>query len=194
MDLLKKMSIDIKNIINDHINTTNSLLNDIDSIKEICFLAFETIKNGKTILLCGNGGSASDSIHIAAELVGRFEEDRTPLPAIALTANPANLTAIGNDYGFEYIFSRQVEAIGKEGDAFIGLSTSGNSKNVINGINKANSMGITTIGLTGQDGGLMQGTNCKLLKVASKNTARIQEVHILVGHIICSYIEKNKFQ
>ena len=126
MVLSKKMNTDIKNIINDNINTTNDLLNEVHCIEDICSLALNTIKKGNTILLCGNGGSASDSIHISSEIVGRFEKERNALPSISLASNPSNLTAIANDFGFDHIFSRQIEAIGKKGDLLIAISTSGN--------------------------------------------------------------------
>tara|TARA_B100000029_G_scaffold256906_1_gene253679 strand:+ start:3275 stop:3859 length:585 start_codon:yes stop_codon:yes gene_type:complete len=193
MDHLKKMSIDIRNIIDNHIDTTKALLNEIKNIEEICSLVFKTLKNGNTILLCGNGGSASDSIHIAAEIVGRFNlKDRKSLPAIALPSNQSNITSIGNDFGFEYIFSRQIEGLGKENDLLIALSTSGNSKNILNAITAAKKLNIKTIGFTGLNGGAMSDLDCDyLLKIKSNDTARIQEIHILVAHIICDYIDSN---
>tara|TARA_Y100001970_G_scaffold288027_1_gene414154 strand:- start:9228 stop:9812 length:585 start_codon:yes stop_codon:yes gene_type:complete len=191
MDHLKKMSIDIKNIIDNHIDTTKALLNEIKSIEKICSLALETLKNGNTILLCGNGGSASDSIHISSEIVGKFEKERKALPSISLTTNPSHLTAIANDFGFENIFSRQIEAIGKKGDLLIAISTSGNSKNIIKAIETAQSKNLNVIIFTGKDGGKMNQFNCLFLKVPSNNVARIQENHILVGHIISKYLEEN---
>ena len=185
------MNIDIKNIINEHILTTNKLLEDIDLIEEICSLSLKTIQRGNTILLCGNGGSASDSIHISSELVGKFEKERKALPSISLSSNPSNLTAIANDFGFEHIFSRQIEAIGEKDDLLIAISTSGNSKNIINAIDCARLIGLNVIAFTGEDGGKINQMDCIKLKVPNSNVARIQEMHILIGHIISKYIEEN---
>ncbi len=161
----------------------------LGEIEKLASSMLETIKSGHKILLFGNGGSASDSIHIAAELVGRFRKERKPLPAIALTANISMLTALGNDYGFEHIFERQIEALGVKGDMAIGISTSGNSKNVISGILKASNMGIKTAVLTGQGIGGLSKLAGICIKVPSTNTARIQEAHIAIGHIVCELIE-----
>tara|TARA_B100001057_G_scaffold171070_1_gene171847 strand:+ start:1652 stop:2212 length:561 start_codon:yes stop_codon:yes gene_type:complete len=185
------MSIDIKDIINDHLRVTEMLLNDIINIEKICSIALSTIKNGNTILLCGNGGSASDSIHISSEITGKFEKERKALPAISLATNQADLTAIANDFGFEYIFSRQIEGIGRKGDLLVAISTSGNSKNVIKAIEAAMLKEIQIIIFTGENGGQMDKFDCTKLKIQSKNVARIQEAHILVGHIISKYIEEN---
>jgi D-sedoheptulose 7-phosphate isomerase len=188
---LRKISINIKNIINEHILTANNLLDHIDLIEDICSLSLTTIQQGNTILLCGNGGSASDSIHISSELVGKFEKERRALPSISLSSNSSNLTAIANDFGFEHIFSRQIEAIGKKGDLLIAISTSGNSKNIINAIHCARSNGLNVVAFTGKDGGKINEMDCMTLKVPNNNVARIQEMHILVGHIISKYIEEN---
>ena len=185
------MNIDIKDIINEHILTANNLLDDSDLIKEICSLSLKTIQQGNTILLCGNGGSASDSIHISSELVGKFEKERKALPSISLSSNPSNLTAIANDFGFENIFSRQIEAIGKKGDLLIAISTSGNSKNIINAIDCAILRGLNVVAFTGRDGGQINQMDCIKLKIPNDNVARIQEMHILIGHIISKYIEEN---
>ena len=185
------MNIDIKNIINDHILTANNLLDSSDVIEEICSLSLKTIQNGNTILLCGNGGSASDSIHISSELVGKFEKNRKAIPSISLSSNISNLTAIANDFGFEHIFSRQIEAIGKKGDLLIAISTSGNSQNILNAINCAKLNGLTVVAMTGADGGKINEIDCIALKAPSSNVARVQEMHILVGHIISKYIEEN---
>lgn len=187
----RKMNIDIKDIINDHILTANNLLDLSDVIEEICSLSLKTIQNGNTILLCGNGGSASDSIHISSELVGKFEKNRKAIPSISLSSNISNLTAIANDFGFEHIFSRQIEAIGKKGDLLIAISTSGNSQNILNAINCAKLNGLTVVAMTGEDGGKISEIDCITLKAPSSNVARIQEMHILVGHIISKYIEEN---
>ena len=188
---LRKMNIDIKDIINDHILTANNLLDLSDVIEEICSLSLKTIQNGNTILLCGNGGSASDSIHISSELVGKFEKNRKAIPSISLSSNISNLTAIANDFGFEHIFSRQVEAIGKKGDLLIAISTSGNSQNILNAINSAKLNGLNVVAMTGEDGGKINEIDCITLKAPNSNVARIQEMHILVGHIISKYIEEN---
>ena len=191
MDLSKKMNIDINSIINDHLRTIEKLLDDKIVIEQICLIALSTIQKGNTILLCGNGGSASDSIHISSEIVGKFEKKRKALPSISLTANQADLTAIANDFGFEHIFSRQIEAIGKKGDLLIAISTSGNSMNIVKAIEAAKSKKMEVIIFTGKDGGKINSFNCTKLKVQTDNVARIQEAHILIGHIISKYIEEN---
>lgn len=196
MVLLKKKNIDTKminQIIDQHIEVTQDLINHSKSIESICQITLGALKKNKKVIFCGNGGSASDSIHIVAELVGRFEKDRKGLPAIALSSNIANITAIGNDYGFENIFSRQIESLGEKDDILFCLSTSGNSINILNAVDQADKMGIYCIGLSGKGGGKLKTSNkCKeLLIVNSNSTARIQEIHILIGHILCSFIERN---
>jgi D-sedoheptulose 7-phosphate isomerase len=181
----------IKDIIIEHINVGNSILKNISSIEKLCTSALSKINNGNKILLCGNGGSASDSSHIAAEFVGKFKKDRKPLSAISLNDNLSTITAIGNDYGFNHIFSRQIKAIGKKDDILIAISTSGNSLNVIEAIKMAISMDIECYALTGKAGGKISKLDCNLIKVDSNNTARIQEMHILIGHIICEFVDKN---
>ena len=146
-------------------------------------------KKGKKLLLCGNGGSAADSQHIAAEFVGRFQHERRPLPAIALTTDTSALTAIGNDYDFEQVFSRKVMAYGGEGDILIAISTSGNSKNVLDAVRKANEKGLKTISLVGNEGGPIGFETDITICVPSKKTARIQESHIFVAHYICELAE-----
>jgi D-sedoheptulose 7-phosphate isomerase len=147
-------------------------------------------KGGKLILM-GNGGSAADSQHIAAELVGRFKKERRAIPAIALTVDTSSLTALGNDYGFDTIFERQLEALARENDAVVGISTSGNSENVVRALKKANSLGAETIGLVGNNGGKIKEVANLSIIVPSNDTARIQEVHITIGHIICELIEED---
>lgn len=191
MDLSKRMNIDINSIINDHLRTIEKLLDDKIVIEQICLIALSTIQKGNTILLCGNGGSASDSIHISSEIVGKFEKNRKALPAISLSTNVSNLTAIGNDFGFDKIFSRQIEAIGQKGDLLIAISTSGNSINVYNAIKVAKKLGLNVIIFTGRDGGKINKFDCPKIKINSENVARIQECHILIGHIISKYIEEN---
>ena len=149
------------------------------------------LASGGKLLLMGNGGSAADSQHIAAELVGRFKKERAAIPAIALTVDSSSLTALGNDYGFETIFSRQIEALATAKDAVIGISTSGNSQNVIRALNLARNMGAATIGLVGHGGGNMKDCVDICIIVPSDDTARIQEVHITIGHIICEIIEQD---
>ncbi len=149
-----------------------------------------SLKKGGKLILMGNGGSAADSQHIAAELVGRFKKERQAIPAIALTVDTSSLTALGNDYGFETIFARQVEALGQENDAVVGISTSGNSLNVVRALEKANSLGAETIGLLGNNGGKIKEVANLSIVVPSNDTARIQEVHITIGHIICELIEE----
>ncbi|MEO2069052.1 MAG: D-sedoheptulose 7-phosphate isomerase [Desulfurobacteriaceae bacterium] len=151
------------------------------------------IKEGNKILLCGNGGSAADCQHIAAELVGRFGMERKALPAVALTTDTSILTAVGNDYSFDTIFERQVEALGTKGDVLIGISTSGNSKNVINAVKKAKELGLLTVGFSGKDGGELLKIADHCFVVKSFSTPRIQEVHITLGHVLCDFIEKYIF-
>ena len=146
---------------------------------------------GGKLLLMGNGGIAGDAQHIAAELVGRFKKERKAIPALALTVDTSSLTALGNDYGFETIFERQIEALANKNDAVIGISTSGNSENVVRAIKKANSIGAYTIGLLGNNGGRLKEIVNLPLVIPSKDTARIQEVHITIGHIICEIIEED---
>jgi len=162
----------------------------VKSAAEYCIEALQ--QDGK-ILLCGNGGSASDAQHLAAELSGRFQYDRKPLYAEALHVNTSYLTAVANDYSYDVVYSRMVEAIGRRGDVLIALSTSGNSANVVNAVIQAKKQHMITIGLTGASGGELAKL-CELcIRVPSENTARIQETHILIGHVICEKIEKTIF-
>ena len=153
-------------------------------------LASTTLLNGGKILFCGNGGSAADSQHLAAELTGRFVNDRRPLAAIALSTDTSALTCIGNDYSFDEIFARQVAALGRTGDLLIGISTSGNSRNVIRAVEDAKEIGIKTIGFLGRDGGQLKNLCDYNIVVPSDVTARIQECHILIGHTLCGLIEQ----
>ena len=186
----------IIDLINESIRNFSNISNDehmISLIEQISDIIITALNNENKLLLCGNGGSAADAQHIAAELSGRFEMDRKALNAQALHVNSSYLTAVANDYGFEDVYSRMIEASAKSGDVLIALSTSGNSKNVINAIKKANQMQMVTIGFSGNDGGNMKDL-CKYnLIIPSDNTARIQEAHILVGHIICKLIEQKIF-
>jgi len=166
-----------------------ALIAKIAEVAEVCVQAY---KRGNRILLAGNGGSAADAQHIAAEFVSRFMFDRPGLPAIALTTDTSMLTAIGNDYGYEKVFQRQLEANGKPGDVFIGITTSGNSPNVLRAIERCRELEITSIGLAGA-GGKINGMCDYLLAVRSSETPRIQESHIMIGHIICGVVEKTIF-
>lgn len=166
------------------------LLNTIVDVAQKCVDLYRTDK--KTIL-AGNGGSAADAQHIAAELVGRYGFDRPSIPSLALTTDTSNLTAIGNDYGYDQVFSRQLEGMGQAGDIFIGISTSGNSVNIIKAFESAKKKNITTVALTGRDGGEMAKLADIAIVVPSNSTPRIQESHILIGHIICDIIEKEIF-
>ncbi len=150
----------------------------------------DALKNGNKVIFCGNGGSAADSQHLAAELMGRFLFDRNPLPALALTVDTSSLTAIGNDYGYGCVFSRQLKGIGKAGDVLVGISTSGNSQNVVDAIRVAQEMDIATIGLTGAKGGRMADVCDVCLRVPSDATNHIQEMHIAVGHWLCGVVEE----
>lgn len=165
----------------------------IDVLVEVAQICVKVYKNQKKILIAGNGGSAADAQHFAAELVGRYGFDRPSLPSIALTTDSSNLTAIGNDYGYEYVFSRQLEGLGVEGDLFIGISTSGNSQNVINAFESAKAKGIKTVALVGRDGGKMAAMADYAIIVPSNATPRIQESHLLIEHMICDIIEKEMF-
>ncbi len=153
-------------------------------------LVVDAYRGGNKVLLAGNGGSAADAQHLAAEMVGRYLRERDPLPAIALHTNTSSVTAIGNDYGYDIIFVRQLEAFAKPGDVFVGISTSGNSKNVILALEKARAMGVKTIGFTGRDGGAMKDLCDVHLNVPSPDTPRIQECHITMGHILCDLVEQ----
>jgi len=165
----------------------------LNKIQEVCELCVKLYKGTNKTILAGNGGSAADAQHIAAELVGRYGFDRPSIPSLALTTDTSNLTAIGNDYGYDMIFSRQLEGMGQDGDIFIGISTSGNSKNIIKAFEVAKNKNITTVALTGRDGGEMAKMADIALVVPSDSTPRIQESHILIGHIICDIIEKEIF-
>ncbi len=195
--IIRPMEHIYKEAVSSHVSVIQLLAHDAAlalAVSAIGRTAAQTLKNGGKILICGNGGSAADSQHIAAELVGRFGKDRPPLAAIALTVDSSAITAIGNDYDFSAIYARQVEGLGKPGDLLIGITTSGNSPNVVQAVMKAESMGLKTAGLTGAN------IESKIAAVAdvcahvpSSDTPRIQEAHILIGHIICAQIEKELF-
>lgn len=162
----------------------------IGKIKKIVGHIVETIKRNNKIILCGNGGSATQASHIAAEFVGRYKKERKAWPAISLNTDIANLTAIANDYGYDKIFERQVEALGNKGDVLIGISTSGDSENIIKAFDKARDIGIITIGFLGKNGGLMKEKSDIEIIIPSENTPRIQEAHITILHIICELVEE----
>jgi len=162
-----------------------------DHIEAAAKLCIDALKNGKKILIFGNGGSAADAQHIAAELVGRYKTERKGLPAIALTTDTSALTSISNDYGYDHVFDRQVEALANSGDVVIGISTGGNSGNVINGLQTAKELGCKLIGFSGRDGGEMNDLCDVNLVVPSEDTPRIQEMHIFIGHTICHLIDQS---
>jgi D-sedoheptulose 7-phosphate isomerase len=164
-----------------------------EKIQKIVIKSIAAFRNDKKILLCGNGGSASDAQHIAAELSGRFYTDRPPLYAEALHVNSSYMTAAANDYGYETTYARMVEAAGRKGDILVGISTSGNSPNVVKAMRKAKETGMLTVGFTGKDGGKMKDICDIMICVPSVDTPRIQEAHILIGHIICQLIEEDMF-
>ncbi|WP_251424090.1 D-sedoheptulose 7-phosphate isomerase [Veillonella agrestimuris] len=175
----------------DHLDVFGKTMERMDIIEEIAERCKVALANGNKILFCGNGGSAADSQHLAAELVGRYKKERRSLASIALTTDTSILTAVANDYDFDSIFSRQVEGLGRSGDVLIGISTSGNSKNVVKAVETARSVGMHTIAFTGEGGGKL-GELCDItFAVPSNVTARIQEMHILIGHIICELIEED---
>lgn len=172
------------------IRLRQELLKDVSVVVEIGRRMADCLNRGNTIFLCGNGGSAADSQHIAAELVGRFHIERRGLPAHSLTTDTSALTAIGNDYGYDRTFSRQIEALGRKGDLLIGISTSGSSANVLAAVEAAKGMGIGTVGFTGRKGGKLKGAAEVCFCAPSDETPRIQELHITVGHIACEIAEE----
>lgn len=189
-----KMIREIEEFIQENSKTTQSVSISSLEIKRIIEKLLECYSFGGKVLIAGNGGSAADAQHFAAELVGRYKLERKALSAIALTANTSNLTAIGNDYEFENIFKRQVEALGQEKDVLFSISTSGNSQNLILAIEEAKKKGMFTISLLGKGGGRMSEISDISIIISSQNTPRIQEAHILIIHIICELLEKNLFQ
>lgn len=174
----------------EHLAVIDSLRGQKSTLEHIATEMTRTVLAGNKIIWCGNGGSAADAQHLAAELVGRFRRERRGLPSIALTTDTSILTAVGNDYGFEQVFSRQVEALCREGDAVVGITTSGNSKNVCAALRTARDLGAFTVAFTGEGGGVAAEISDVALLVPSKDTARIQEAHILCGHILCDWIEE----
>jgi len=177
-------SIEVKRLVRESL---------VSQIAQAAGLVIEAYRKGGKVLLLGNGGSAADAQHIAAELIGRFERERRPLPAIALPANTSSVTAVANDYGYEFTFARQVEALAQEGDVVIGISTSGDSPNVLEAVKAAQENGTKTIGLSGRGGGKLRELAELCIIVPSDSTPRIQEAHITIGHIVCSLVEREMF-
>lgn len=177
--------------LDQNISVFSNLKTIEESVVSASGLINNAIKSGGKLMLCGNGGSAADSQHIAAELVGRFIKDRRPLPAIALSTDTSAITCISNDYGYEYIFSRQVESLGNEADVLLAISTSGNSNNIVEAIKTAKQKKLKVIGLLGKDGGVIKEMCDIPIIVPSDVTARIQEVHIFLGHFFCFMLEKS---
>jgi D-sedoheptulose 7-phosphate isomerase len=187
----------IKQRIEESIETKKKLLANeqlLQTIEKVSAAILQALKEGNKVLFCGNGGSAADAQHLAAEFSGRFYINRKALPAEALHCNTSYLTAVANDYSFDVIYSRIIEGIGNKGDVLIGLSTSGNSKNIIEAFRSAKAAGMITIAFTGETGGAMKDIVDYLINVPSTNTPRIQESHITVGHIVCEWVEQSYFQ
>lgn len=186
----------IKSIIQDSIDVKTRTLNDAaiaSTVAEVVEVMVQAFQNGNKVMFCGNGGSAADAQHLAAELSGRFYKDRDPLPAEALHVNTSYITAVANDYSYNHIYARLVKGFGKSGDVLVGLSTSGNSANIMAAFEQAKSQGIVTVGFTGAGGGKIAPLSDYLLAVPSSDTPRIQEVHITLGHIICQLVEEFLF-
>lgn len=184
----------IKAMIDESTETNALVKENAPEIEKCVKMIVEAFRKNKKVLLAGNGGSASQAQHIAAEFVGRYKMERRALPSIALTTDTSILTAVSNDYSFDNVFSRQIEALGNEGDIFISLSTSGNSKNLVNAVNEARKKKMEIIGLYGKDGGLLKGTSDIEIIVPSKNTPRIQEAHLMILHIVCELVDEGLFK
>lgn len=183
----------IEERIKESIAVKEQILQDkeiIDTIMKVSELIIKSLKNGGKILFCGNGGSASDAQHLAAEFVGRFQCERKAMPAVSLSGNAAMMTAVANDYGYDEVFNRAVEGLMKTEDVLVGISTSGNSENVYQAILKAREIGGSTVAFLGKTGGKIQGISDYSIIVPSDCTARIQEIHIMIGHIVCEIVEK----
>jgi len=181
----------LKNEIENIIRESQAAIGKIpvDKVQEAADEIFSALENGNKLLICGNGGSAADSQHFAAELVGRFEKEKQPLPAISLTTDTSILTAVANDYGYDNVFAKQVKALGEKGDILFAISTSGNSPNVLKAVELAKTIGMKSISLTGKDGGKIAGISDIDINIPVFSTARVQEAHITVIHIICKIIE-----
>lgn len=186
----------IKEVISQSIDLKTQLLSDEEFIKEIegvAKLMVEAFRKGKKVLWCGNGGSAADAQHLAAEFSGRFYYDRPPLQSEALHVNTSYMTAVANDYSYDVVYSRLVKAMGAEGDVIVGISTSGNSKNILLALEEGKEKGMTTVSFTGEGGGLMREKSDYIFAIPSKDTPRIQECHIMIGHILCELVEAELF-
>lgn len=175
--------------INEHLSVIEALRSEESVIERIATEMTRTVLSGDKILWCGNGGSAADAQHLAAELIGRFKRERPGIPSIALTTDTSILTAVGNDYGYDQVFSRQVEALCHSRDLLVGITTSGNSRNICAALETAHELGAFTVAFTGETGGTAAEIADLTLRIPSKDTARIQEAHILCGHILCDWIE-----
>ena len=184
------MSQRIKNYLTEHTAVIAALSAELDTMTAMIQLCTQRLREGSKILICGNGGSAADAQHIAAELIGRFVDDRRALPAVALTTDSSALTAIANDYGYDAVFSRQVAGLGRAGDVLLSISTSGNSASVNEATQTATNLGMHTLALTGKSGGVLKSLADLALVVPSEVTAHIQECHIVVGHLLCDGIEQ----
>lgn len=190
------MQQSIKSIIQASIDTKQEILKNealLSTIEEVTEAVIKAFRDGGKVLFCGNGGSAADAQHLAAEFSGRFYTDRNPLPSEALHCNTSYLTAVANDYSFDVVYSRMVKAMGRKGDVLIGLSTSGNSANIVKAMEQAASLGMVTVGFTGSTGGKMKTLCDYLINVPSNDTPRIQESHITIGHIVCQLAEEALF-
>ena len=181
----------IEQRLTDHLEILQKVMaSDLPQKLEQCAVCIEkALQGGHKVLFCGNGGSAADSQHLAAEFVGRFQKERKGLPAVALTVDTSVLTAVANDYGYDTVFARQIQALGGPGDVLVGISTSGNSRNVLLAVEEAKAKGITCIGMTAEGGGKMAEVCNVCLAVPAKVTARVQEMHILMGHILCEMVD-----
>lgn len=190
--MINNLKLEIRNSIEVKEQLYNNT-KELVKIENLIFEAIKSIKARRKLIFCGNGGSFADSQHLTAEFISRLRIDRNPLPAICLGTNSSNLTAIANDYGYQNIFLREMQAVGEKGDLFIPISTSGNSENILEVIKKAKEMGLTIVGLTGEIGGKMSQI-CDTINIPTMITEKIQECHIMVGHIVCAQIEKTLFQ
>lgn len=186
----------IKELVNASIETKQQVLNNneiLEIVNKVTDMIVSAFRNGNSVYFCGNGGSAADAQHLAAEFSGRFYKDRKALPAEALHCNTSYLTAVANDYSFDLIYARLIQGLGKRGDVLIGLSTSGKSKNIVQALETAKEKNMTTVGFTGDGGGDMSAISDYLIKIPSTITPRIQECHMLLGHIICELVEEKYF-
>lgn len=190
------MNAKIKDLVQASIDTKKDVLNNealLQTVEEVVNAIVDAFKNGNSVYFCGNGGSAADAQHLAAEFSGRFYKDRKALPAEALHCNTSYLTAVANDYSFDVIYSRIIDGLGKKGDVLIGLSTSGNSSNIVKAFEQAKANGLITVGFTGASGGILKATSDYLINIPSSDTPRIQECHMLLGHSVCQLVEEKYF-